>query len=317
MLYHNSMHRKEISDNLQENYEKKPKKRTKKQLLLQIFAIILVTVAGIGAGFYSGMLYLSSKIPKVDYGAYDADSLRANAQEILAANSGKSVSQLSAVDAFVIAQYNTENCPKYISETNSSLHHNFGSQSIYAYGQKFNGTYLFKEISTSSMKSIANKFLFDGTTILMYSGTPTSKTSAEWSNSYKTMTDEEYKAIYGMHRYEIVSYIVSEKTISESDTTATVAGTGKKLSNGNYQFKLSLDTKSSVVNYAKKIKAESNISGYPTFYQLDLVFEITPDLKFASITSIESYSFSYSGIAVTCSGSIKTDYDYNREPIEA
>ena len=283
---------------------------------MQIITIVLVIAAGAGSGFYCGMLYLSSKIPKVDYGQYDESFLRANAEEVLAANAGKSLAQLSAVDAFVIAQYNTQNCAQYVSETNGSLSHNFGQQNVYTYEQKYNGNYLIKEISTSSMKSVANKYLYDGTTVLAYTGTATSKTTANWSNTYKAMTNEEYKKFYGIYRYEIVSYIVSERTISESDKNAKTPGTGKKLSNGNYQFTLSLDTKSSVINHATQIKNASNISNYPSFAQMDLVFELNSDFRFASITSIECYSFSYSGIAVTCSGSITSNYDYERAPVE-
>ena len=299
-----------------EKIEQNNTKTTKKRIILRIFSIIIVVALGVGTGFYCGMLYLSSKIPKVNYAAYDENYLKANAQEIIQKNSGKSLSELSAVDAFVIAQYNTENCEQYIAITNSSLSHNFGKQSIYAYEHKYNGSYLIEEISTSSMKSIANKYLYDGSTILMYAGTPKSSTKAEWSNSYKTMTNDEYKEIYGMHINDLVCFIVSERTISENDQNAQASGTGKKLQNGNYQFSLSLDTKSSVVNYAKKIKKESNISGYPSFSQLDLVFELTSDYKFATITSIECYSFSYSGIAVTCSGSIKRVFDYKTTPTE-
>ena len=285
---------------------------TKKRITARVFAIILTIVAGVGTGFYCGMLYLSSKIPKVNYGAYDETILRANAQEIIQKNSGKSVSDMSAVDAFVIAQYNTENASQYISLANSSLSHNFGKQSVYSYKHKYNGNYLAKEISSSSMKSIANKFLFDGETILVYPGSVKSSTTAEWSNNYQTLTKEEYKKVYGVNAFELVPYIVSEKTIADGFTPEK----GKKLSNGNWQFTLKLNTKSSVINYVKKIKKESNISGYPTFSQLDIVFEINSECKFASITSIEVYSFSYSGIAVTCSGSIKTEFDYSKTPTE-
>ena len=108
MIYYIVMRKKKNAENVTENGEKIKKKRTKKQIILQIVAIVLITVAGIGAGFYSGMLYLSSKLPKIDYGAYDEASLKANAQEVIAANAGKSLSEVSAVDAFVIAQYNTQ-----------------------------------------------------------------------------------------------------------------------------------------------------------------------------------------------------------------
>ena len=297
-------------DTKENKQNKKP--TTKKRIALRVIAIILTVVAGVGTGFYCGMLYLSSKIPKVNYGAYDETTLRANAQQIITKNSGKKVSELSAVDAFVIAQYNTENAEKYISVANSTLSHNFGKQSVYTYKHKYNGNYLAKEISASSMKSIANKMLFDGETITVYPGTAKGATSAEWSNNYQTLTKTEFKNTYGVNAFELVPYIVSEKTIAEGYTVTQ----GKKLANGNWQFSLKLDTKSSVINYVKKIKKESNISGYPTFLQLDLVFEINEDCKFVSITSIETYSFSYSGIAVTCSGSIKTDYDYSKTPTE-
>ena len=295
---------------------KEKKKKTKKQIVFQIIAIVLIVAAGIGSGFYCGMLYLSSKIPKVNYAAYSEELLRPNIDEVKARTNGKNLSEVSAVDAFVLAEYNVENCEQYISTSSSTLTHNFGKQSVYAYKHKYNGQILKKEISTSSMKSYAQMIKYNGEEIHLYGGTPSGAGSAEWSDKYNSYTVENYKNEFGTSPLEIVPFIVSEKTISNADQTAKEVGKGIRQANGNYRFSLSLDTKSSVINYVKQIKVASSIANYPTFLQLDLVFEVTPDFKFVSITSIEMYSFSYSGIAVTCSGNITTYYDYTTIPTE-
>ena len=295
---------------------KEKKKKTKKQIIFQIITIVLICAAGVGSGFYCGMLYLSSKIPKVNYGAYSEELLRPNISEVQARTNGKNLSQVSAVDAFVLAQYNVENCEKYISTSSSTLTHNFGKQSVYTYKHKYNGQILKKEISTSSMKSVANLIKYDGQDIYYYGGTAKSATTAEWSNTFQKYSIESFKNVYGISPIDLVPYIVSEKTISSEDANATVAGKGVRLANGNYRFAISLDTKSSVINYVKQVKISSGSSAYPTFLQLDIVFEVTPDFKFASISSTEMYTFSYSGIAVTCSGILTTIYDYISTPTE-
>ena len=295
-----------------EKHKAEKKKRTKKQVVLQIISIVLIIAAGIGAGAYCGMLYLSSKIPKVNYNAFAEDELLPNISEILERNQGVPISQVSAVDAFVIAKYNTENSDMYIATAQNTLTHNFGKQSVYTYRHKYNGSILIKEISSSSMKSYAKMLKCDGAKVLAYNGTAKTESTAEWANNYSSYTIDEYKEEFGTNPLEIVSYIVSVKTLSETYTPKS----GVKLANGNYQFTLSLNTQNSVINYVKQIKANSGIASYPTFLQLDIVFEVDQNFRLASLTSIESYTFSYSGIAVTCSGQLTTNFDYTTTPTE-
>lgn len=302
---------------MKKSAQKDKPKKTKKQLAFQIVLIVVIAVAGVASGFYCGNLYLSTKHKKVDYSKFSEKDLLPNFKEVLERNSGKSLSEVSPVDAFVIAQYKLENSEHFIATSNDSLTHNYGKQNVYTYKHKLNGVILTKEITTSKMISLAKKFKVEDGKVYLYNGDPTSSTEASWLDNFSTYTPEEFKNVVGLNAYTAVPYIVSEKTVSSEDKNAFVAGSGTRLNNGGFRFTLSLDTSSSVINYVKKIKYMSGLSDYPTFSTLNLTFDIDKDFNFINITTSEVYSFKYmGGIFVTCSGNISTNYDFKTVPSE-
>ena len=295
--------------------KKEKKKRTKKQLAFQIVAIIAIVFGGVAAGFYCGNLYLSTKIKTVDYSKLSEEDFLPKVDEVLSRNQGKSISEVSAIDAFVIAEHNLKNAPMFTSTSHDSLTHNYGKQSVYTLKQFYNGVYLSKDISCSSMKSIAKKIKVENGIAYVYNGEPTSETDATWSETYSEYTPEAYKEMVGLYPNAPISYIVSEQTLDPNDTAALQPG--KTLANGNVQFTITLNHTGSVMNYAKKIKYMSDLSDLPSFSSLVLNFEVDKNFNFVRITSSEVYSFKYAGgIFVTCSGSITTNYDFVTIPTE-
>ena len=287
-------------------------KRSKKHLIIQIVAIALVIVAGLGVGFYFGNFYLATKFKKVDYSQFNEEDILPDFESVLEKNAGKSVAEVSAVDAFVLAQYNFEHAKSYTVSSKSSLSHNYGKQSIYVEKSLENGVFSMINISTSSMKNFATKVSVTGDTVELFEGSVTSDTTADWSTKSQTYSQQEYKDMNGVAATALTPYIVSEKTLSENDSSALSPRGGIRLQNGNYKFSIKLNTTSSVLNYVKQIKYSSGISELPTFNILDISFEIDQNFNFVSITSNEEYSFKYvGGIFVTCRGTITTNYLIN------
>lgn len=296
------------------------KKRTKKQLALQITTIVLIVVAGLASGFYCANLYLASKHKKVDYSKFKEEDLVADVAAVLEKNKGKSISEVAAVDAYVIAENNLKSpqlCPQYVAIANASLRHNYGKQTIYTYAHRYNGIDLKEEISYSSMKSVCKKIVRSSDSFKIYGGNVTSPTEAAWDDNFANMSETEYKNTFGLNANDVLPYIVSEKTIDSTDKDALKANGGQRLANGNYQFSIKLNTATSVLKYVKKIRYMSGLSDFPTFSQMDITFVVDKDFRFVSITTTETYSFKYvGGIFVTCSGSITTNYDYKTTPTE-
>ena len=292
-------------------------KKSKKQLAYQVVLIVILVFAGIASGFYCGNLYLSTKYKSIDYSKLNESDFLPNFEEILKKNNGKTIDQVSPIDAFIIAQYNLDNCEMFSAISQGNLTHNYGKQSVYTYRYKYNGIQLTEEISTSKMKSVAKKTKYENNIVYVYNGDTSSSSTAVWADSFTKYTYDEYKQAVGVYPDSNIAFIVSDKTVNPSDTKALVAGSGTKLTNGNMRFTILLNKENAVMNYVKKIQYMSELSDCPTFSTIEITFEIDKNFNFVSITSNEIYSFKYlGGIFVTCSGSITTTYDFNNIPTQ-
>lgn len=287
--------------------QKEIKNITKKQKLMRGIAIFMICVLACGTGFYLGNFYISSQMKTVNYASLSEQDFLPDVKAVLARIEGKRPDQVSATDAFIAAEHYLNTAEHFVVNVEGSLTHNYGNQTVFGHKLRNAGIMEAVEISSSSAKKVANRYVAQGDLVKLYSGTVTSRTTASWSNNFKEVNFEEYRSIYGVVPSNVIPYIVSEKTVKESSSVTILAG-------GLYQFTLSLDAETAPMNYVQKMKKLSDLTENPTFISLEVTFVVDKNFNFVSTRSEEGYTLKFLGIPVTCSGYIQQDYDFKTIP---
>ena len=271
--------------------------------------ICIIVVFAVFSGYFVGNFYLSNFV-SADIDVNVSESVvRDKMTDVFKRTANKSVSQISATDNFVLAEYYL-NQRKSVRKTSTGkvtaqgITQDFYSQKILSENE-----FYYMKIS-SGLLSIATKMYWTvgSDTVNFYKGKNIKTTTATWSDTpSKTYTFDEYKEDFGIPAGGWLNYIVSSKTV-------ITEGVPKKLGNGNYQFELHLDKIYSTMNYKYEVKQTSGSSKNPRFKSSVITFEIDENWNFIQIDYKEKYEVAVKqlgGMFVETVGTITDTFEYD------
>ena len=218
---------------------------------------------------------------------------------------GLTPADLTPVDNFVLAEFNTTKANSYeINGTGYVLSMKV-KQSIVS-RKKYNGSYYtFESISPSAISLLDDIILCDKYNtktgkVDLYSSNKIKPEKDDWKFS-KTITSSEYEILSGGLPNTIQAYIISDKTVKETSNTKESVVYNEE--DKTYSFTMQLDTKTSVLNYAKQMKRTGGLGGYPVFNTIKFSVVIDSDWNLISFSIKEDY-YAIKGIKAYCSGEL-------------
>jgi len=286
------------------------KPMTKTRKFLNFFSYVLVGVFAVGFGYMGGNFYYANYMNVVDYSKFSEATLRDDGAAVYNSVKSKSPSLVSAIEAFVAAEYNLSQTLNYTTKTTGSVQPSIGSLQTVRGNKARVGNMFYGENYSKGMLAIAEKFEYNADTdeikIYRAEGSAVGVDSAKFPDAPTSLYNEQsYRAEYGTSpSMGVISYIVSSKTyIAGSDSVKPIAG-------GKYQLKFSLSNDSSVVNYVKQVKHISGLPSYPTFKSITVTAVIDSSYRFESLVFDETYSVVYFGVPATCVGHVEEQISY-------
>lgn len=284
------------------------KKKIKTRVLINLVVVVLL---GVFSGYVVGNYYKNNHLGGVTADVIPSEeTLRDDINVVKRRTAGKTVSQISATDNFVIAEekiYEYDNVKKLCTGTVTAAGF---TQTLVATRIKDGNNYFGEEISckTGSVGvNYAQRFYYtEGVdNIPLYNGSDITETSASWPASPSVNhTMESFRSTMGISPKHFQNYIVSSKTIVSEESLG-------KNANGNYVFKLHMDVSTSVKNYMYKIKATSGSAEFPSFVSAVVTFEIDDNWNFVRIDYDEEYKVSIKIIGrVTTTAKLTETFEY-------
>lgn len=157
---------------------------------------------------------------------------------------------------------------------------------------KYGDEYFEEQLSYSSIVDVANRTLQHGAdgNIELYKGGCTTPEIPNYSGSASIpYTKPEYKKFLGKTLDEMFIYIISEKTVIESNRTMT---------GNDIKIKFDLNPNLSTFYYKTQMKNISGLSNLPPFTEVKLEFTIDQNLNLKRMDVDETYTATKEGIPV-------------------
>ena len=312
--------------------EKREKEYQKGTFKKNMRALGIILVLGIFTGSGLGVWYFNYALKsKVDYSLYvvadympDLDERFASLFGITEENDklnwvekAKSLgienpSQLSAIDNYLLAMYNAQNESELVIESEGLVKSMGTSQTVYSL-KTFDGSlYTFESISTGFItiafhdemtvnedgEAVGNIDIYNGK-----SGTITT-TSAEWELA-ESLTPSEYQELTGGLLNVLNPYIISEKTVLNSDIEIVVD------ENGYYSMTFELHPIYSVLNYYRQVRRTGQLEADPYFHNITQTIVMDKDWNLISTYVEEDYNAVKMGFGVGCSGNLKQNFYFD------
>ena len=292
--------------------QKISKKRKVVYMAFKSLICLILIGCGVFGGYIVGDLVIG-QIDTFDPSAYTASAYSEKESDIkLWAK--KDISQLTATQIFVVAQYKIENCGNYCVYTKGYDGGDKGkvttlgmTQDLYGYRYR-KGTKGYFDYFSTGIANVAKKTEYTIGEDKYYSFEGSlSGGEVTWS-PYKTdagleyRTKAEYEEMAGVNPDSPIDYIVSRKTVVSEKNNGQV--------DGMYSFTLNLNVTTSVLKYVKKMKYMSGFD-YPKFTNVELRFEVDKDMNFQNIYINESYKV----IGMSAVGKYKNEFHYNLDEI--
>lgn len=296
---------------------------TKRRFIINMVVIVvLAVVSGYFIGSYiagSRLIALTNSYNELALRDIDEDSAIPNyfselpstyLNKIQSVVSGKAPNQVSAIYAFMMAEYNTNTSGNvYKQITGSIAAKSMGinvNQSILAHKQIKDGKIYIDKISYSSMAKVAFKaeHTIGEDTYIYYPGTANDESSATWGSA-EVKALSGYRDVYGNGIDYMCNYIVTPKTVQ---TTGASQVKQKKVSEHNdyyldgetyYEFNVGLDIRideatgdfvyGGVSNYMYEIKSTASANDFPVFSYCNLHVVVDSHYRLVEINIEENY----------------------------
>ena len=248
-------------------------------LLGTSISCLVAIVAGASVGTYFGIVM--SK-PGINYDAFDPLSYEDDVSILMDKyNKNNSINQFQPYDLVNIAAYKYANEEHTSSITHGQVKAAGVKQLIYAYDVHIGNDIFNESISYSSLVKCASRFYEGPEKIKEYLGSSVKESgTAKWKFDQE-VTLEEHENLWGKHLTRPLIYIVSSKTVLDSNLEEQ---------NDNYIVTLNLDPITSVLRYVKQMVKVSNLKKSPQFSSIQLTFTLDKELNLKQLDVSEKYT---------------------------
>ncbi len=175
-------------------------------------------------------------------------------------------------------------------------------QTIRSYGVTDKTKYFFENLSNSKIVHVAKRFYQEDENIVTYTGHDVSTKKATWDENDKVeQTIEEYAEQWGRDMSKPTVYIISSKTVLESNS---------EIKDNKVYIDLELDSKKSVINYVKQMKMTSDLEEYPVFSKVHFQVVLDEQLNLLETHASESYKVK-KGVWASATGNLDEIHTYD------
>lgn len=273
-----------------------------------IISLVIVIVLASITGYFGAQFYIDKFMIEVQAVTESEDRVRDDIDKVLRENSGKSPSEISPKDNFIIAEHYLNKQTSVKKITSGTVTASGIKQGLYA-EKIFDGSEYYSMKISSGLVSLATRLYYKNgaETVDYFNGTDIKDTTATFpAEPTKVLTLEEYKQMYGSPMTYFINYVVSSNTVLSEEYLG-------QTENGNYKFKLNLDTAFSVMNYSYELKTTAGSSKLPKFESIELTFEIDGNFNLLRVDIKESYQVAVPQLGnmyMTTSGELTEIYEY-------
>lgn len=255
----------------------KPKIST---IVITSIVVVSAIAGGLALGIYFGKSYYDTG---KDYSVYSVlDYEDDNAALFEEYKNGKAISEFEPYQLVNISLEQLKQEKSFQSITHGNVDAALVQQSIFAEDVKNGNEYYTESVSYSNIVKCAVRFYQTDDTVTEYWGHEIkSNGDATWADRKgEEMTSAEHEDTWGKTLDRPVIYIISSKTVLESEVTETEEG---------YEVTMSLDPTTSVLRYIKQMCSISNLKKNPEFRYVNLSFKLDKELNMIQETVKENY----------------------------
>lgn len=265
----------------------------KKAKVFNVIEIAFVIILALVLGAISGLHISKWVMGDFSVVSFEGNEYLANGKEIVLNNSGKHVSQISAVDNFIIAEYYLSQYENYQITYNGTASSGPMKQIIQGTKIKNKNAYFIEKLS-DGIKKVADRTIIDIDNNIVKKQQGRVGGEEDLNGYYEdkeitTMTYDQHKSQSSTLITMASSFIVSEKTLLNGVMTQDGA---------NYIIDLNLDPNKAAAFYAKDA---SNISGYKILEILEVKIEAKIDSNqyFQYLKYKCEYRIDFAGLPIT------------------
>lgn len=265
----------------------------KKAKVFNVIEIAFVIILALVLGAISGLHISKWVMGDFSVVSFEGNEYLANRKEIVLNNSGKHVSQISAVDNFIIAEYYLSQYENYQITYNGTVSSGPMKQIIQGTKIKNKNAYFIEKLS-DGIKKVADRTIIDIDNNIVKKQQGRVGGEEDLNGYYEdkeitTMTYDQHKSQSSTLITMASSFIVSEKTLLNGVMTQDGA---------NYIIDLNLDPNKAAAFYAKDA---SNISGYKILEILEVKIEAKIDSNqyFQYLKYKCEYRIDFAGLPIT------------------
>ncbi len=283
----------------------------------RVLRFLIVLLLALATGITVGMYIVDNFFSGIDYSNYSEAGLRDNEANIYAVNKSKKVTDMNAINAYIVA----ENKLKDISSVTLSANGNIDAMGVYqtTYTKRYknNNSYFVENISKGQViagidTNIAERNYYETNgNVRVYKGTNIKESSATFDKLKEEVSLTKWKERNGTTPITFQPYIVSTKTVTSSSSPKACT-----LENGRqgYVSKISLNASGAYL-YVKQIKNMSGLGDYPNFNFITLEVYFNEDATFNKIVVNEEYKVSKMGIPVKTVSKMNYHFSYEATAI--
>lgn len=257
------------------------KKSKSLKIIVTISMGLVAAGGGVGLGLFFGQEFLT---PQTNYN-YNIKDLEDDVDSLYRKYKSMDESQYSSFKPYEMVNIGYKKLVEHSNFYSYSIGNVNASgilQTIFATSMKYDHSYFNESISQSSLVQVAKRFYQSNSgSVELYKGSATSSSTAVWDeNSKQQYSDEEFEDLYGKKLSKSCIYIISSKTVKNSNI---------EFKDNVYTVELDLDPVLSVVRYVKQMSSMSDLSRNPEFHSVKITYKLDNSLALLEADIIENY----------------------------
>ncbi len=317
---------------------------TKRRYIINfVVVIVLAVVSGYFIGSYIAggrLVALSNTYNELglrgitdvkDVPTYYSELPQSYLNNIVTMAEGKTPDKLTAINAFLVAEYKT-NTSSTVHKTTSGVIKAKAmglnvNQKLLSVKTKQDGKIYLDKVSYSSMAKVAVKVehTLNTDTYAYYKGTANENLTASWGKpTNKPVSD--YRGTFGSGLDYFTNYLITPSTVLDSQTSKVTKHTVKEYNEyfvegkNYYKFSLALDIRvdettgdfiyGGVSNYMYEIRTTASAENFPVFYYCNLNVIVDDEFRLVQVDVDENYQIVTYGFNANTTGDIVEMYRY-------
>lgn len=223
----------------------------------------------------------------------------------LAKSQNKTPASLSAVDNFILAEWNAIHSSSYSAVSTGKVL-TLGINQMVSSTKKYDGNAYTFEALSNGVVSVASLDYYqkNSMTAKIYTGSTNKNGETKW-NLDREIPYNEYCDLIGTSITNVHPYIISSKTVKNASEVKQDETTG------NYNFSLILDETLGALKYTKQVKKTGGLSSYPEFVYINLNITIDKDWNLVAIEAKEYYTAIAYGMKISCDAHMYYNYNFD------